>query len=77
MRTSAGLYLFAFQTTASFASFAGAVVAGMALIQPEADWDRFWRGAILFVVSSLIARFAGGSVSVTVVDRDRPVAVLD
>jgi hypothetical protein len=58
MRNPAGFYLFAFHAIASFTSFAGVVVAGMALILPEADWDRFVRGAILFVVSGLIARFA-------------------
>ena len=59
MRNPAGFFLFTFHAIASFVSFAGVMVAGMALILPEADWERFWRGAVLFAVSSLIAKFAG------------------
>ena len=58
MRSPAGFYLFAFQTIASFLSFAGIVVAGMALISLDADWDRFARGAVMFVAAGLVSRFA-------------------
>jgi|YelNatPaOPRAMG01_1025707.scaffolds.fasta_scaffold257069_2 hypothetical protein len=58
MRYPGSIFLFAFHSAALFCSLAGLLVAGMALILPEADWERMLRGAVLFVVSSLIARFA-------------------
>ena len=50
--------MFAFHSIAAFCSFAGVVVAGMALLLPVPDWDRMVRGVVLFVVFILIAKFA-------------------
>lgn len=58
MRNPGGIYLFAFHSIATFCSFAGVLVAGMALLLPVPDWDRAVRGAVLFVVFTLIAKFA-------------------
>lgn len=58
MRHPGSIYLFAFHTVASFTSLAGVLVAGMALILPAPDWDRALRGAVVFVLSVLIAKFA-------------------
>lgn len=59
MGNSGSFYLFAFHSVASFLRMAGALVAGMALILPDPDWDKAWRGAIVFVIFGLIAQFAG------------------
>lgn len=58
MKNPGSIYLFAFHSIATFCSFAGVVVAGMALLLPVPDWDRMVRGAVLFVVFTLIAKFA-------------------
>lgn len=58
MRNPGSIYLFAFHSVASFLSLAGTLVVGMALILPDPDWDRALRGAIVFVLASLIAKFA-------------------
>jgi hypothetical protein len=61
MRNPVNSYLFAFYVIASFTSFAGLVVMGMALILPEPDWDRVLRGMVLFVVFALIGKFASNA----------------
>lgn len=58
MRNPARLYLFAFHSMALFTSFAGVLVVGLALILPDAGWDKVGRGAVLFLVFRIIAKFA-------------------
>lgn len=61
MKNPDAFILFAFYVMASFVSFAGLVVMGMALLQHDAEWDKALRGMVVFIVFALIGRFANSA----------------